>query len=154
MRPTGALRDSERARAVDTVMRASLAGVYGNRTHPTRRSQVTLVLKTREATRLHPPPSSCQKDTESRCGYDLADLTRLRNARKIVGGAVWFDGDQKPTGCLRINEERPIDIGGRFPTDKVAQVMFVPFRAPGAHAGKPRLSGARKDGKFCQLEPQ
>src|SRR2546430_15945343 len=33
-----------------------LAGECGNRTHPTIRCKVTVILKITEATRLHPPP--------------------------------------------------------------------------------------------------
>src|SRR3954463_5832228 len=33
-----------------------VAGECGNRTHPTLRSRVTVILKITEATRLHPPP--------------------------------------------------------------------------------------------------
>jgi hypothetical protein len=54
-----------------------LAGVHGNRTHPTRRRQVTLVLKTREATRLHPPPFT---QARGRCG-EPAELRRSRLLR-------------------------------------------------------------------------
>src|SRR5882672_5271560 len=34
----------------------SVAGECGNRTHPTLRSRVTVILKITEATRPHPPP--------------------------------------------------------------------------------------------------
>ena len=33
-----------------------MAGECGNRTHPTLRSKVTVILKITEATRPHPPP--------------------------------------------------------------------------------------------------
>ncbi|MEA2706822.1 MAG: hypothetical protein QOH22_1610 [Gemmatimonadaceae bacterium] len=37
---------------------SEMAGECGNRTHPTLRSKVTVILKITEATRPHPPPSA------------------------------------------------------------------------------------------------
>gem|GEM_PF-2692127 len=45
----------------DTVQSSTaaieVAGECGNRTHPTLRSKVTVILKITEATRPHPPPA-------------------------------------------------------------------------------------------------
>src|SRR6267378_4369400 len=42
--------------AQSTAATRTVAGECGNRTHPTLRSRVTVILKITEATRPHPPP--------------------------------------------------------------------------------------------------
>src|SRR5438045_9487833 len=50
--PPGSTAERQRSATLSEV-----AGECGNRTHPTLRSRVTVILKITEATRPHPPPS-------------------------------------------------------------------------------------------------
>src|SRR5688500_8652026 len=53
---------------------SAVAGECGNRTHPTLRSRVTVILKITEATRPHPPPrASLNFDRNFSPLDDLAD---------------------------------------------------------------------------------
>src|SRR2546423_1738588 len=58
-----------------------MAGECGNRTHPTLRCKVTVILKITEATRLHPPPrASTNFDRNFSPVDDFADDGRSCNA--------------------------------------------------------------------------
>src|SRR6476469_11008882 len=58
-----------------------MAGECGNRTHPTLRSRVTVILKITEATRPHPPPRvSLNFDRNFSPFGDFADDCGPRNA--------------------------------------------------------------------------
>src|SRR3954471_19358405 len=97
-----------RGGSIDAAMTTSsgkMAGECGNRTHPTLRCKVTVILKITEATRLHPPPLSLNFDRNFSPVDDLADDCRPRDPRKIVSGLVATDADGKSTGCLWIVED-------------------------------------------------
>ena len=65
---------------ISSVARA-MAGECGNRTHPTLRSRVTVILKITEATRPHPPPRvSMNFDRNFSSLDDLSHDYRSRNA--------------------------------------------------------------------------
>src|SRR5438552_114451 len=63
------------------VATREVAGECGNRTHPTLRGKVTVILKITEATRLHPPPRvSMNFDRNFSPFDDLADEHGSGNA--------------------------------------------------------------------------
>src|SRR6266550_3159702 len=63
------------------VAARTVAGECGNRTHPTLRSRVTVILKITEATRPHPPPCvSMDFDRNFSPFGDFADDSRSRDA--------------------------------------------------------------------------
>ena len=63
------------------VVTSAVAGECGNRTHPTLRCRVTMILKITEATRPHPPPCvSLDFDRNFSPFDDLANDNRSRHA--------------------------------------------------------------------------
>jgi hypothetical protein len=63
------------------IAASEVAGECGNRTHPTLRSRVTVILKITEATRPHPPPRvSLNFDCNFSPLDDLTDNYRPRDA--------------------------------------------------------------------------
>src|SRR5450759_577834 len=79
-----------------------VAGECGNRTHPTLRSKVTVILKITEATRPHPPPRvSVNFDRNFSPFDDLADDYRSRHACKIVRRSRLTDANEERARGLR-----------------------------------------------------
>jgi hypothetical protein len=75
---------------------SEVAGECGNRTHPTLRSRVTVILKITEATRPHPPPRvSLDFDRNFSPFDDLADDDRSGYARKILRRTRRPDANQE-----------------------------------------------------------
>ena len=124
-----------------------VAGVHGNRTHQTRHGQVTVVLKTTEATRPHPLPTI----TPDRCAgsrrLDHADLDGLRDGGKIVREHAGRHGQQQTARRLRIERERQIGGIGDRPVDQRCEVRSLrsapPVRVPARQSARaPGSSGS------------
>src|SRR4029079_15189104 len=125
------------------IAMSGMAGECGNRTHPTLRSKVTVILKITEATRPHPPPFvSFHFDRNFSPISDFPNTYGAGNSRKIVGGPRAVHGNEKATGCLGIVKNRPVFIASFLPADKVTQIFGVPFCAISPEARPQRLAGA------------
>ena len=108
-----------------------LAGACGNRTHPTRRSQVTAVLKTTEATRPHSPPENPRPEKrqirwllllpEGNKMFPPIDHFTDHDAAvdqgKVLDHACGRGRDEESTGRLGVDEEGALEVGRLTPVD-------------------------------------
>src|SRR5487761_1969962 len=147
----------DRARYVYILMiacRRAVAGVHGNRTHPTRRRQVATVLKTAEATRPPPLPRSREHERAGPRSPHFTDLHGAGHARNIRGDAIRWNGDEEPAGCLRIEGNGTQRIARAIPFDLIVEKRMIALGAAGAHTARPRGDGAGKRGNGGHVDDQ
>src|SRR3954468_24409644 len=97
-----------------------MAGECGNRTHPTLRSKVTVILKITEDTRPHPPPfASVDFDRNLSPLKDLAYCYGTHHPGNIASDRCGTDAYQQATGGLRVIEDRAVLLATSVPANEI-----------------------------------
>src|SRR3954468_10681186 len=100
-----------------------MAGECGNRTHPTLRSKVTVILKITEATRPHPPPfASVDFDRNLSPLCDFAYCYGSSDPGKIASDRVATDAYQEATRRLGVVENRAVLLTADVPPNEISQI--------------------------------
>ena len=133
-----------------------MAGACGNRTHPTRRGRVTIVLKTMKATRPHPPPERlrlCESDGVRAPADDFTDRRSTGNTRKIVVNFCGRERNEQTARGLRIDQQCPIDAARTAPLHVRFHVAAIALGTASGNAVCDRVPHSVKNRERRDVKP-